>query len=50
VNTVSFDRLSLPFSGKDAGGKRIYEHKTVSDEDMTRIFACVSSAVFPRYS
>jgi uncharacterized protein YifN (PemK superfamily) len=47
VNTISFARLSFPFRSKDSRGKRIYDYKNVSAEDMCRILSCVARAVFP---
>ena len=35
--TVSFSRLSLPFSGKDADGKRQYIKKVIKDHDFESI-------------
>ncbi|WAW01199.1 type II toxin-antitoxin system PemK/MazF family toxin [Oxalobacter formigenes] len=43
--TVSYKRLSLPFNGKDASGKRDYIIKRVSDEDMKNIEKCILSAL-----
>lgn len=37
VYTVSFDRLSVPFIGKDANGKRIYDQRTVTDDELNGI-------------
>ena len=47
VFPASFDRLTLPFSGKDKNGKRIYDVKVVSVEDFEEIQRCVISALFP---
>ena len=46
VNTVSFDRLDLPYLGKDVNGKRIYDIKTVNHEDFWSIAACVAFGLF----
>ena len=46
VNTVSFDRLDLPYVGKNWKGKRVYDIKTVSQEDFEHITACVAFALF----
>lgn len=47
VSTVSYDRLFLPFVGKDAQNKRIYANKRVSAEDLERIRLCVASVICP---
>lgn len=39
--TVSFTRLSLPFKGKDAGGKRIYDIRVLEQDDMIKIHQCI---------
>ena len=39
--TVSFERLHLPFDSKDAGGKRIYDMRTISPEDLEKIQQCI---------
>lgn len=41
VYTVSFDRLSLPFAGKDAQGKRQYDERVIDRADLRAIQACV---------
>lgn len=41
VYTVSFDRLSLPFDGKDAQGKRKYELRVLDRADLLKIQECV---------
>ncbi len=41
IYTVGFHRLSLPFSGKDASGKRIYDIRTVDPADLIKIQECV---------
>ena len=43
--TVSFDRLSLPFNGKDANGKRRYITRAVKDIDLCNIRKCVLNAL-----
>ncbi|MDX8383863.1 MAG: type II toxin-antitoxin system PemK/MazF family toxin [Ghiorsea sp.] len=37
VYTVSFDRLSLPFEGKDKSGRRSYDVRVIDDADMLKI-------------
>lgn len=39
--TVSFDRLQLMTTGKDANGKRIYDQRVVDDADLTKIRSAV---------
>lgn len=39
--TVSFDRLSLPSSGKDEQGKRIYDVRVVDQETLTKVRKCI---------
>jgi mRNA interferase MazF len=41
VYTVSFDRLSLPFCGKDLGGKRIYDVRVIDKADLLKIQQCL---------
>ena len=46
ISTVGYDRLSLPFTGeKDAQGKRIYDQRVVSAEDLGAIQACIRRAL-----
>ena len=39
--SVSFDRLSLPFVGKDSDGKRVYDVRHVTEVELKDIQACV---------
>ncbi|WP_066018789.1 type II toxin-antitoxin system PemK/MazF family toxin [Endozoicomonas atrinae] len=39
--TVSFDRLSLPFDGKDYSGKRKYVTHIIDKEDLIKIQKCI---------
>lgn len=39
--TMSFDRLALPFSGKDEFGKRIYDDRGVDPQDFLEIRKCL---------
>jgi uncharacterized protein YifN (PemK superfamily) len=41
VYTVSFDRLTLPFKGKDSSGKRIYDVRVIDKSDLIKIQECV---------
>lgn len=43
--TVAFCRLNLPHIGKDAEGKRIYIVRTIKDEDLRCIRACILRAM-----
>ena len=43
--TVSFNRLTLPFSGKGAGGKRQYIKKVISGHDFESIQKCILNAI-----
>ena len=43
--TVSFDRLSLPFAGKDATGKRQYVIKVIEAIDLRNIRECMLHAM-----
>jgi mRNA interferase MazF len=43
--TVSFDRLSLPYRGKDVNGKRDYIVKIIEDIDLRNIRKCVLHAL-----
>jgi hypothetical protein len=42
---VSFDRLSLPQDGKDDRGKRIYDLRHLSDEELRQVMSCVLSGL-----
>lgn len=42
---VSFARLDLPWAGKDAAGKRIYDVRHVSDEDYRAIQSCLLNGI-----
>lgn len=39
--TVSFDRLHLPFDGKESDGKRIYDMRTIAPDDLEKIQQCI---------
>lgn len=41
VCAVSFDRLSLPYIGKDLQGTRVYDIRHISEDDLRRVQACV---------
>lgn len=41
IYTVSFARLSLPFSGKDPSGKRIYDIRVITPEELKAIQECL---------
>lgn len=41
IYTVGFDRLFVPCDGKDAAGKRIYDQRVVSVQDMEEIQRCI---------
>jgi uncharacterized protein YifN (PemK superfamily) len=43
--TVSFDRLFLPFAGKDAKGQRQYVIKVVEEIDLRNIRECMLHAI-----
>lgn len=43
--TMSFERLSMPLIGKDDSGKRLYDDRVVSEEDLKAIRACVLSGL-----
>lgn len=46
IATVGWDRLSLPFDGtKDAQGKRVYDQREISAEELAEIQACVKRAL-----
>ncbi|MDL2267995.1 type II toxin-antitoxin system PemK/MazF family toxin [Desulfovibrio sp. OttesenSCG-928-G15] len=47
VFPASFDRLMLPFRGKDRNGKRIYDVKVAAPDDFEAIRRCVAAALFP---
>lgn len=39
--TVAFDRLSVPCDGKDENGKRTYDQRIVSPDDLAAIQRCI---------
>ena len=41
VYTVSFDRLHLPFDGKDGSGKRNYDVRVIDKSDLIKIQQCL---------
>ena len=41
IYTVSFERLRMPSPGKDPSGKRIYDERVVSPEDLAAIQQCL---------
>lgn len=45
VYTLSFERLFLPFIGKNAKGDRIYDVRHISDNDLNDIRDCVRSGL-----
>ena len=45
LSTVSFDRLSLPFSGKGSDGKRQYIKMVISGHDFKSIQRCMLNAI-----
>lgn len=42
---VSFDRLFLPVLGKDGEGKRVYDVRRISDEELFRVRRCVLNGI-----
>jgi len=45
VSAVSFDRLSLPFLGKDEQGNRIYDQRSLPGEIIRDLLACTLTAL-----
>jgi uncharacterized protein YifN (PemK superfamily) len=43
--TVSFERLYLPFSGKDGSGKRIYDVRVIDKADLIKVQQCVLNGI-----
>jgi len=43
--TVSFNRLSFPYKGKDAFGKRINVFRVIGDSDIKKIRGCILNAL-----
>ena len=41
VCAVSFDRLTLPYIGKDPQGTRVYDIRHISEDDLRRVQVCV---------
>lgn len=39
--TVSFDRLSMPFDGKDASGRRVQVKRVIGEAELKALTACV---------
>lgn len=40
--TVSFERLFVPFLGKDSSGKRLYDLRLINPEQLQQIHTCIS--------
>ncbi len=47
IFVASFERLTIPFNGKDANGKRKLVVQSVSEEELAAIRRCVARALFP---
>lgn len=47
IFVASFDRLTIPFNGKDATGKRKLVVQSVSEDELNAIRRCVAKALFP---
>lgn len=45
VYSVSYDRLFLPRNGRDSSGKRIYDRRILSAEELKIVKGCVLSAL-----
>ena len=45
AGVVSYDRLFVPFQGKDEHGHRIWVKRKLNHEDMKKIRRCVASAL-----
>lgn len=45
IATISFDRLSLPFKGKDANGRKIHENRTIKESELVEIRKCILCAL-----
>lgn len=45
IAAVSFERLNLPFKGKDKSGKRIYQINQIPEPDLEAIRSAAWSAV-----
>jgi mRNA interferase MazF len=41
IYTVTLDRLFMPFLGKDANGKRMYDTRVISDNELKEVRKCV---------
>ena len=41
IYSLSFQRLTLPFTKKDGKGKRVYEKRVISKEDLKIVQNCV---------
>ena len=41
VYTVAFDRLYIPFNGKDGSGKRVYDVRVIDRADLLKIQQCL---------
>jgi len=41
IYTVSFNRLTIPFKGKDMNGKRIYDDRVIDKSDLIKIQQCI---------
>lgn len=45
IYTVSYERLSLFFKGKDDNGKRIYRYPSVTEEQLRQIRLCIMKSL-----
>jgi mRNA interferase MazF len=45
LSTISFNRLALPFSGKDSFGKRIYDIRVINALEMKMVRECILHAL-----
>lgn len=43
--TVCYERLSMPYAGKDQSGKRKYVKIVVSEEELQKVQACILHAL-----
>jgi len=50
IFVASFDRLTIPFNGKDASGKRRLIVQGVTPDELDGIRRCIACAIFPGFN
>jgi hypothetical protein len=45
LSTLSYDRLNMPFAGKDGAGKRKYVKLILASEELVKLRKCILFAL-----